>query len=119
MSLKTRNLLFIFLGVAGLLAKPHYSGPGADLVYSYLGNFSVSFAVYFNARLIPWPPRREVVLSAGSALAVVEAFELTNGFGVMSNVYDPVDLLANAAGIGLAVAIDAATSRRPRRSSHA
>lgn len=119
MSLKGRNLLFIFIGVAGLLAKPHYSGPGADLVRSYLGNLSVSFAVYFDARLISWPSRREVILSAGTALAVVEAFELTDGFGVMSNVYDPVDLLANAAGIGLAVVIDAATSRRPGRSSHA
>lgn len=38
-----------------------------------------------------------------SALLVVEAFELSDGFVVMSNVVDPLDLLANAAGIGLAL----------------
>ncbi len=119
MSLKARDLLFIFVGVAGLLAKGHYSGPAAGLVHSYLGNFSVSFAVYFNARLAPWPWPREMLLSAGAALAAVEAFELTNGFGVMSNTYDPFDLIANAAGIALALAVDAVTARRLARGSHA
>lgn len=38
---------------------------------------------------------------------VVELFEVTNGFAVMHNTYDPVDLVANAAGVGLALAVDA------------
>lgn len=114
MTLRTRNVLFVLLGVAGLLAKPHYHGIGAGLVHSYFGNLSVSFAVYFNARLVPWPPRLALLLSAGCALAAVEAFEVTNGFGVMSNVYDPLDLLANIVGVGLAVAVDAATAGRFR-----
>jgi hypothetical protein len=50
-------------------------------------------------------------VAATSALLIVEGFELTNGFGVMSNVYDPVDLLANAVGVGVALAIDVATAR--------
>jgi hypothetical protein len=45
-------------------------------------------------------------LAAGTALAAVEAFEVFNGFGFMSNVYDPFDLLASAAGIGMALALD-------------
>jgi hypothetical protein len=31
---------------------------------------------------------------------------VTNGFGVMANVYDPLDIAANAAGIGFAVLVD-------------
>jgi hypothetical protein len=119
MTPRARNVLFVLLGVAGLLAKPHYHGDGADLVHSYVGNLSVSFAIYFNARLVPWPPGRALLLSAACALVAVEAFELTNGFGVMSNTYDPLDLVANAVGVGLAVAVDAATAGSVRRGSHA
>ena len=46
---------------------------------------------------------------AALALVIVEAFELTNGFGLMTNVYDPFDLLANLAGIIVAYAIDRRT----------
>jgi hypothetical protein len=35
-----------------------------------------------------------------------EAFELTTGFAVMSHVCDPVDLLANAVGVGVALMLD-------------
>lgn len=118
MLLRTRDVLFVLLGVAGLLVEGRYGGAGAGLVHAYLGNLSVSFATYFLARRLPWPATLTTLLSAGSALAAVEAFEVTNGFGVMSNVYDPVDLLVNAAGIGLAVAIDAATARRFERGRH-
>jgi hypothetical protein len=119
MLLRIRDVLFVLLGVAGLLVKGHYDGAGAGLVHSYLGNLSASFATYFLARRLPWPSKPTTLLSAGLALAAVEAFEVTNGFGVMSNVYDPVDLLVNAAGIGLAVAIDAATAKRIERGIHA
>ena len=40
------------------------------------------------------------------ALGVVEGFELTNGFGIMTNVYDPLDYLANALGVALAYVVD-------------
>jgi len=39
-------------------------------------------------------------------LLVVELFELTNGFGVMLNFYDPWDYFANALGVGFALGID-------------
>ncbi len=89
-----------------LLIKRNYIGPYADLLYRHGSNFSVSFAVYFIAKLgfstLPYP---RIFSTIGSLLAV-ELFELTNGFGMMSNVYDPWDYLANALGIGLALGID-------------
>ena len=39
---------------------------------------------------------------AGIALLIVELFEITDGFGIMTNVYDPYDYLANAVGFSLA-----------------
>ena len=40
----------------------------------------------------------------------MEAFELTDGFGWMANVWDPIDLVANALGIAVALVADAATT---------
>ena len=42
---------------------------------------------------------------------ILESFEVTNGFGTMLNVYGPVDLMANAAGGGIALAVDLASQR--------
>jgi len=109
--LKVRSVGLVLLGVAVLVLKPHYHGPMGEWVQSYLGNVSVSFAVYFLATLtayhFPWPR----LLAAVAALAAVESFELLDGFGVMSNTYDPWDLLANAAGVGLAWVVDGLLSR--------
>ena len=64
---------------------------------------------------------RPRLLAALGVLVAVEAFELSDGFGVMANVVDPVDLWANAVGIALAVAVDVLTARvlrrRPREAS--
>lgn len=107
-----RNVAFTLLGAAGLVLKRHYTGPLSDLVYRYGGNVCVSFAIYFNARLVPLPGRYNRLVSAALALLVVEAFELTDGFfGLMANTYDPLDLVANAVGVGLAVALDLLVSR--------
>lgn len=45
------------------------------------------------------------------ALLVVESFELTDGFGIMMNVYDPFDHLANALGVLLAFCVDMVSTR--------
>ncbi len=111
MHAKRRNVLFALLGAAGLVLKGRYAGPFQELVRNYGGNLVASFAVYFIVLNLPFPPRYARLGAAGLALAVVELFEVTNGFGVMANVYDPVDLAANAVGIALALAVDAATSR--------
>lgn len=103
---KARNVLFVLVGIAGLLLKRHYAGPFQELVYSYAGNFCVSFAVYFIIGFAIYPSGLKRLLTAVLALGVVEAFEAFNGFGIMSNTYDVLDFLANAAGIALAWGVD-------------
>jgi hypothetical protein len=106
-----RNVFFVLAGVAGLLLKPHYQGPHGELVHSYLGNVAVSFAIYFLFLRAAARLGAGRLVAAASALAVVEAFEAADGFGIMTNVYDPLDFLANAAGIGIAFVTDLAVSR--------
>ena len=103
---KIRNVIFILLGVLLLLIKPHYNGPFLDIVKSYLGNFSISFAVYFIVQFNDYLWKSNKLITAIAAFAVVNLFELTNGFGVMTNVYDNLDLLANLLGILVALSID-------------
>ena len=108
---KFRNLFFILLGVVALVLKRYYSGPFAEVVQNYGGNVSASFAVYFVIGLSTFGWRYEKLVTAGVALLVVELFEATNGFGVMSNVYDPFDFLANALAIALACYVDLISAR--------
>lgn len=44
-------------------------------------------------------------------LIAVTAFEVSAGFHLLSNVYDAVDRLANAAGVGFGVAVDVLSMR--------
>lgn len=86
--------------------KSRYAGPFPEMVHSYGGNASVSFAVYFLIRIATSGVRHGKLLSATVALLVVSLFEATDGFGVMTNVYDPADFAANALGAGLALVVD-------------
>jgi hypothetical protein len=106
-----RNVFFVLLGVTALVLKSHYSGSFREIVYSYGGNVSVSFAVYFIILISMFGQRFGRLATAGIAIFVLELFEVTNGFGVMTNVYDQFDLVANAMGVGLALAIDTAVSK--------
>ncbi|MCJ7716550.1 MAG: hypothetical protein MUO54_08525 [Anaerolineales bacterium] len=108
---RIQYLVFIMLGVLALVLKRYYTGPLANLVINHGSNFSVSFAVYFIALMGFSSLPQTRLLSVIGSLLVVELFELTNGFGVMSNVYDPWDYLANALGIGLALGIDLMVNR--------
>ncbi len=108
--LHKRNILLVLVGVAGLLIKEPLSASMGELVYSYLGNVTVSFAVYFIVS-IGARSRLGRVAIAAIALVMVEGFELTNGFGVMTNVYDPFDYLANALGVALACFVDVILAR--------
>jgi len=115
----TRAVLLTLLGVAGLLAVRWYSGPGAVFVHGYGGNVAASFSVYFLATRVSARIGRSRLLAGAAALLLVESFELLDGFGVMTNTYDPWDLLANAVGVGLAAGVDAALDllARPARRS--
>jgi len=110
-SAKTRNVFFTLLGVIGLLLRGRYSGPYQEIVRSYGGNISVSFAVYFIVTNLPLGPKFRKLVTAGLALAAVDLFEATDGFKVMSNTYDPADYLANTLGVVLALLVDALASR--------
>ncbi len=103
---KLRNVVFILFGVLLLIIKPHYNGPFPDFIKSYLGNFSISFAVYYIISFYSRHWEMNKPLTALIALLIVELFELLNGFGVMTNVYDVMDLLANFLGILFALFID-------------
>ena len=103
---KTRNVLYVLVGVAALVLKKHYIGPGKQLVHNYGGNMAASFAVYFLFLQLPVPTAFRKPVAAALALAVVELFEAFDGFGVMTNTYDPFDFVANALGVALALAID-------------
>lgn len=102
---RIRNVAFVLLGVAALVLKPHYAG-SSGLVHAYAGNVSVSFAVYFVLRAAADKLKLGRLATAGIALLAVELFEATDGFGVMSNTFDPFDFVANALGVGIALAID-------------
>jgi len=106
-----RNTIFVLLGTAGLVLKSWFSGCLPDFVLNYAGNLCASFAVYFIVRLASAKMRFNRVIIAITALLIVELFEATNGFGVMSNTYDHLDFLANALGITLAIVVDISTER--------
>jgi uncharacterized protein involved in response to NO len=114
---RTRNTMFTLLGAAGLVLKRQIASILPDVVLSHGGNVTASFSVYFIARLLVAPVRLNRATSVGVALLVVELFEATNGFGVMENTYDPLDFVANALAIALALAVDVTASRVARRRS--
>ncbi len=108
---KIRNVSFILSGVLLLILKQKYNGPYLEIIKSYLGNFSVSFAVYFIVQFNDHLWKTNKVITAFIAIVIVSLFELTNGFGVMTNVYDAYDLLANFGGVLLALLFDSFTAR--------
>ena len=107
---RTTYLIVVFLGVLVLLAKSWFSDWLPEVIIAYAGNVSVSFAIYFIFRLGS-SNKLNKVICALLAMAVVGFFELTNGFGFMANVYDPMDLIADALGISLALLADVLTER--------
>jgi hypothetical protein len=103
---RIRNLIFILAGISILVFKQHYSGPLEELVWAYGSNISVSFAIYFIGLLgFDRLPQPRLLAVLGSFLSV-QLFEITNGFGFMSNTYDPMDYFANTLGITLALVAD-------------
>jgi biotin transporter BioY len=106
-----RNISFVLLGVFGLIFTSKYVGSYYELVHSYAGNVTASFAVYFVVSIGSREFRLNRWIVAVIALLVVELFEATNGFGVMANTYDPFDFIANAVGVALAIGADVVSAR--------
>lgn len=106
MTRRAQDVLFVLLGVAGLVLKGQYSGPADELVQSYGGNVAASFAVYFLAKRATARSNLPRASAAALAFIVVQLFEVLDGFGLMTNVYDRLDLAANTAGIALAITLD-------------
>jgi threonine/homoserine efflux transporter RhtA len=111
MSRRAQDVLFVLLGVGGLVFKGQYSGPADELVQSYGGNVAASFAVYFLAKRVTARSNLPHASAAALAFMVVQLFELLDGFGLMKNVYDRLDLAANTAGIALAITLDVIVKR--------
>ncbi|MEZ5126604.1 MAG: hypothetical protein R2826_10235 [Thermoleophilia bacterium] len=107
-----RNVALAVLGALLLLLESMYRGSFEDVVHSWVGNFVVSFAIYFAILNTTMRWSRPRLYAAGLALLAVEAFEATNGFGILANVYDPADFLVNAIGVGVAVLVDVLTADR-------
>ena len=84
-----RNVTFALLGAVALVLKHSYTGIGASVVHAYAGNFVVSFTLYFAFLGAVLGFRYPRLIAAVVVFALVTAFEVTNGFGVMANVYDP------------------------------
>ena len=107
---RKRNVALILIGVLILLAKSLLSGHIPEVVYCYLGNASVSFSVYFLVGLGAKGKWNRLTYAL-IALVIVQGFERADGFGIMKNVYDPLDYLANACGILVAYLVDFFSSR--------
>lgn len=100
----------VLVGVAGLLMKSWFCDFMGEFAYSYLGNMTVSLAVYFLVSIAAGARLKGIAIAI-IALLIVEIFELTDGFGIMTNVYDPFDYLANALGVALAYFVDVVLAR--------
>jgi len=103
---KVRNVLFVLLGVLVLLLKQSYNGPSQEIVKSYAGNLSISFAVYFLICFSSDNWKQNKFITAIISLTILELFEITNGFGIMTNTYDVIDLFVNLIGVILALVVD-------------
>jgi hypothetical protein len=113
--LVARNVVCALLGALALVLEDSYHGPLAQQVHAYAGNVCVSFAMYFALLCATLTRRHARLLAAALTLAAVTAFELTDGFGLMANVYDPIDVAANGVGVGAAVLVDVLSERAMTR----
>jgi hypothetical protein len=67
--------------------------------------------VYFLAKRVTARSNFPRASAAALAFMVVQLFEVFDGFGLMTNVYDRLDLAANAVGIVVAITLDAVVKR--------
>ncbi len=120
--LPIRDVILDLAGVAGLLMKSWARRCLEELGLRLFecsrlflsGECGFQFAVYFLASIAARTRLNHVAIAV-LALGVVEGFEFTNGFGMMTNVYDPLDYLANALGVALAYVVDVVSTGSSQR----
>jgi hypothetical protein len=105
-------MLWIGVGIGGLLFSRHYSGAGADLLHAYGANVSFSFAAYFMLRFFNLPPRDNRIATAAYAFLAVSAQEIGQAWRLYPGVFDALDFLLNALGICLALGVDMVRLRK-------
>ena len=115
---RTRNVVLIGVGVAGLLLSRHATGPLADFAQRHGANLSFSFAAFFLVRFFPLPGNRRSWVTALYTLAGVWAQELAQHLGLYAGTFDPRDFLFDALGVLIAWGVHAGLgSRRPPSST--
>jgi hypothetical protein len=100
---KLLKVFLILLGISAFILKSQYQGPYQELVINYGSNFLISFVIYFLLSFFAASNKFIVVVIS---LALVELFEVTNGYGIIPHAYDAFVLLANFIGVFLAVCLD-------------
>jgi hypothetical protein len=109
-SLKVALVVAIQVPVALLhfVTGPGYGGPWPAFVNGYLIDILLPLALYFLLCLNDWPWLHvwlKGLLVIGLAIAVESAQGL--GLPVLGQTYDPLDFAAYAAGVALALVLDA------------
>ena len=83
MNLRKRNVLMVLVGVTALLIKSWFQDFPCSLARDYLGNVAASFAIFFLIAIAAAPKLHRIWVAV-IALTIVEAIELTDGYGVMT-----------------------------------
>jgi hypothetical protein len=107
-------LLALGLGLAALL----YRGPARGIVRGHGGDVAAAMLLYAALGALPWPrtPGGRALLAGAIALGLELGQLLWTGHGLagellIGSTFDPLDLLAYALGLLLALAYDRARQR--------
>ena len=117
MSIKTRikdGILSATLLGIDLLGVAFYSGQYENLVNGYAHDVLLPAGGFFFAKSINMFNGNKYAIAAYGFLGC-SAFEIAQGLGLYHGIFDPKDFLAYAAGTGLALGIDALTSKKNQK----
>jgi hypothetical protein len=109
---KARNLIFVGIGIIGLLFSRHYSGPFENMISSFGANITFSFGAYFILKLSKLRLFNNKFINGGVIFLGVSLQEIAQGLHVCSGTYDPLDFLFNTIGISIAIFIDMLITRK-------
>jgi hypothetical protein len=117
MSIKSRvkdGRLFATLWGIDLLGVAFYCGQYDNLVNGYAHDVLLPAGGFFFAKSINVFNGNKYAIATYQFLGC-SAFEVAQGLGLYHGTFDPKDFLAYAAGTGLALGIDALTSKKSQK----